>query len=216
MNRPMQGMMIVCAAKLEAAGLEQKLLKTWNLPIHVLGVGKTAAACSLTSLLTKNAPSMVLLFGVCGAYSGLQVSDLCIVTSDVLADEGVCSEQGFLTLQELGLGELGPYSADAHWIEIAKKILHAPVVAGATVSSCSGIDALAEQIAKRTNAQIETMEGAAVAYVCDQFNVPLLHIRCVSNLTGDRARAGWDLQRSVDKVQEAVATFVAALMEEDK
>ena len=48
------------------------------------------------------------------------------------------------------------------------------------------------------------MEGAAVAYVCRQFELPLLHVRAISNWTGDRDRGDWNLGAAVGAVQQAV------------
>jgi futalosine hydrolase len=48
------------------------------------------------------------------------------------------------------------------------------------------------------------MEGAAVAYVCRKLEVPLLHVRAISNWTGDRDRGAWNLGAAVDAVQRAV------------
>jgi futalosine hydrolase len=48
------------------------------------------------------------------------------------------------------------------------------------------------------------MEGAAVAFVCRQLEVPMLHLRAISNWTGDRDRGEWNLGAAVDVVQTAV------------
>ena len=86
----------------------------------------------------------------------------------------------------------------------ASERLSAPLVRGVTVSSCSGTDASSESMYARTHADIETMEGAAVAFVCRQRELPLLQIRAVSNWTGDRGRGEWSLGDAVDAVQRAV------------
>lgn len=54
------------------------------------------------------------------------------------------------------------------------------------------------------SADIETMEGAAVAYVCRQLEVPLLQVRAISNWTGDRGRGECNLGVALELVQRAV------------
>jgi len=191
---------IVCAAAIEGGTLADA----------VIGVGKAAAAMHTTRLLLGERPAWLLLIGVCGAYpeSGLDVGALCLVGEDLLADEGVALPGGgFLGLETMGLGEVGPFLADPTRTHAAARLLAAPVLRGATVSTCSGDDERSRALAVRSGAQVETMEGAAVLQVCRAFDVPVVQLRCVSNRTGDRARAGWDLRRAIDRLHAAVRTL---------
>jgi futalosine hydrolase len=206
--------LVVCASPRECVGLDPS-------PI-VLGVGKAAAAVGMTRALAEAKPSFVILFGVCGAYplrhrddddnATLAVGDLCLVGEEVFGDEGVLAEEGFRSIEDLGLGERGPFAADPRLTADAANLLRAPVVRGATVSTCSGTDARSRAVAHLTRAQVETMEGAAVALACRAAGVSLLQLRCVSNMTGDRKRAGWHLEGAVSRVQEALRS----LLEDDE
>ena len=75
---------------------------------------------------------------------------------------------------------------------------------GATVSTCSGVDLLSRQLHERTHADVETMEGAAVAAICRRCEVPLLHLRAISNWTGDRERSDWNLGAAVDALDRGL------------
>jgi futalosine hydrolase len=194
---------IVCAAPIEAGELADA----------VIGVGKAAAAMHTTELLLRARPPWLLLIGVCGAYadSGLDVGALCLVGEDSLADEGVALADGeFLALATMGLGATGPFTADHPRTQAAASRLAAPIVRGATVSACSGNDALAQALARRSGAQVETMEGAAVLQVCQHLGVPAVQLRCVSNRTGERSRGGWDLRGAVDRLHAGVRVLAGA------
>lgn len=199
--------MIVCAAPLEGLGWADA----------VLGVGKAAAAMRATELLLAARPAWVLLVGVCGAYpaasggTGLAVGDLCLVGEDRLADEGVGIAGGELRgIAALGLGDEGPFAADPARTEAIAARLGIPIVAGATVSTCSGSDELSRAIAARSGAQVESMEGAAVLQVCRHLEVPAVALRCVSNRTGERATAGWDLAGAVARLHAAIGELAGA------
>lgn len=173
------------------------------------GIGKTHSAASLASFLTQKAPDLVLLFGLCGVYPGanapLSVGDLCVVAEDCLADEGVLSDRGFQSLQEMGLGTVGPFAMHTKWsAKLATQLGGLPVVRSATVSTCSGTDAASQAVRDRTGATIENMEGAAAAIVCQQLDVPLVQLRCVSNTTGNRSDAEFDIHGTAAKLQDAV------------
>lgn len=193
--------LFVCATPIEAGELLDEVLVT--------GVGKTAAACALARRLAVEPwPHLVVSFGVCGVHgaeSGLDIGALCFVDSDRFADEGVATEGEFLTLADLGLGTDPVYEMDVRLTHTFAAVLGGcPTVAGSTVSTCSGNDEDARARATRTGARIETMEGAALAHVCQAFDVPMVQLRAISNRTGDRDRAGWDLELACANVQDAV------------
>ena len=206
-------MHILCAyaAAIEAGPLPQEGLEAEFLE---LGVGKTAATRSITLRLAQECPDLVILFGIGGAYPGspLQVGDLCLLTQDALADEGVATDQGFSDLDELALGTVGPFQMDpTHTSAIATMLGLEVETRGATVSSCSGSEQRARELATRSGAQVESMEGAAVAYACADAGVPMVQLRCISNFAGDRAQGCWDLEGSTATLQETVRQVVRGL-----
>jgi futalosine hydrolase len=57
----------------------------------------------------------------------------------------------------------------------------------------------------------ENMEGAGVARVCDQFAVPVLEVRCISNLVEDRNTDNWQLRQACTKAGQAAAVIIKTL-----
>lgn len=203
--------LLLHAAPIEGRGLE-------DLGVHEIGVGKAAATFGAAEAIRRRAGARaVLLFGVAGAYptrhrsdaAPVEVGRVAVVTSDRFGDEGVTTPQGFRDLGAMKLGDVGPFAADPRLCEEARARLGCPAVQGVTVSTCSGADDASARLRERCPAgDVETMEGAAVAYVCRQRELPMLHVRAVSNWTGDRDRGGWDLDAAVDAVQRAVRRLV--------
>lgn len=209
--------LLAYAAAREGASLQSK-----RHPTLELGVGKIAATMSMTTALSGSPdqrPDAVLLFGVCGAYpkrhlrGGLEILELldtCVVVTEFMADDGVLTPSGFLDLGHLELGEVGPISLDPGLSGKLSAELGCPLVSGATVSTGAGSDAISQAYAQRSGAQIETMEGAAVAAVCRNFGVPVAQLRVVSNRTGDRDQSGWDLDGAVGRLGAALEQVIAA------
>ena len=174
---------------------------------------------SLTAALADRRPELVLQLGVCGAYPArhlragiveLSVLDTCVVESEIVVDDGVWTPDEFLDLSRLGLAEGGVMLADAARSRAVADALACPLVAGATVSTGAGTEALSQAYAARSGAQVESMEGGAVAAVCRRFGVAHVQLRVVSNRTGDRALAGWDLDGAIDRLTAAVERVLAA------
>lgn len=186
-----------------------------------LGVGKVAAAVALSDRIARLRPRGVLLFGVAGAYperhkagASLRVGDVVVVERDSFGDEGVVVADGFVDVKSLGmpahdLPAAGPFVLDALRSRLAADRLDAPLVTATTVSACSGSETQSLHLAQRTGADIETMEGAAVAFVCAQLGLPLVHVRVVSNMCGERSRGGWDLGRAVRVLHDAVTQLLS-------
>ena len=187
-----------------------------------IGVGKVAATMGLYSLLvtleSRQPVRAVLLCGFAGAFPErlrqgappVRPGGVCIVGTEVLADEGVATPAGFVDLGAPTAGhgqrlvDTGPFPANPRIAHDAAARLGVPIVRGATVSTCSGSDDLARVVQRRAHADIETMEGAAVAAVCRKREVPLLQLRAISNWTGDRDRGDWNLGVAVDALRAAV------------
>ncbi|MBL8731939.1 MAG: futalosine hydrolase [Planctomycetes bacterium] len=209
--------LVVHAAPLEAPGIAgQRTVE--------LGVGKVAAATNLYAALIGGELAgqridAVLLVGIAGAYPErhrgtpppVRPGELCVVGGDVLADEGVRTERGFVDFgapafgHDRSLVDAGPFPASPRLSQFAAARLGVPIVRGATVSTCSGSEATSRELYERTHADVESMEGAAVAAVCRRREVPLLHVRAISNWTGDRERAEWDIGRAVEALRAGVA-----------
>ena len=108
-------------------------------------------------------------------------------------DEGVHTPNGFSSLADLGLPATLTVEADRELTTRLAGVLGVPVVSGATVSTCSGTDALSEARAV-AGAAVETMEGAAIGLVPAR-GTPCPGLACARSAIGpgNRDRAGWDV-----------------------
>lgn len=155
-----------------------------------------------------------------------------LASRSTFADEGLASGAGFQSLAEMGFpmldepvigpGQGGPSLGlsdglvrplgavvnERDEVGAAAGITIAPI---ATVSTCSGTDALALEVARRTGALAECMEGAAIGLVCARLAVPFAELRVISNTTGERARQRWDIRGALAGLGELAAAVVGAM-----
>ncbi len=175
-----------------------------DMGVVVCGVGKSAGAAAVARVLDPDRHAGVVSIGLAGALpgSGLQIGDIVIASQMVLADEGSENPDGFTDLGAMGFGPMRDRSvsasSDPELVRLlASAIGSARVGTIATVSTCSGTDARAREIARRTGAIAEAMEGAAVALAAQltaDGALPVIEIRAISNTTGDRPNQRWDLE----------------------
>ena len=63
---------------------------------------------------------------------------------------------------------------------------------------------------------VESMEGAALHYVCLMEKIPFLQIRSVSNVTGDRDKTRWKLKEAGKNLNEALVLLIQKLENADE
>jgi futalosine hydrolase len=79
-----------------------------------------------------------------------------------------------------------------------------------TVSLVSGDALTARKRFERHQALAENMEGSAVVQTCLRFGIPVLEIRGISNLAGDRDKSHWRLDMSMGHCHAVVRRLLNA------
>jgi futalosine hydrolase len=205
-------LLVVVAVEAEANALPAMP----NTRVVVSGIGRTNAAVAVTrTVLSMEHCCCVLNVGVGGSLPGgsLSIGDVVYGTSAIYAEEGLCTPDGFIDIAGMGLS-LGLDHGNAIVPDAACVAAASTVSAGvpiATVATCSGSDAQAKAIARRTNAAVEAMEGAAVLHAARLLNVPALEVRAISNTTGDRDTQVWDLPAAFASLGRVVPAVCLAL-----
>lgn len=189
----------------------------------VSGVGKGNAAGAVARALDPAVHARVLSIGVAGALpgSGLSIGDVVDADRASYADEGSLNPDGFVTIAQMGFGPLADVCGPGTGLD-QTGVPCEPLLQGerwgtvpfalrvggvATVSTCSGCDALAAEVARRTGAIAEDMEAAAVGFSVARLarGVRLSALKVISNTTGDRAGQTWDLRRAFERLREVAS-----------
>jgi futalosine hydrolase len=187
-------------ARGRVAGRDVAVLRT--------GVGPVNAAHAVTLFLAQERAETVVCCGVGGAYPGvLDLLDVACAETELYADLGADSPDGFLDMAALGFPviEREPPLFSRLPLGVFPISRRLPF---ATRTTCTGTDAAAREIAARTGAAIESMEGAAVVHVCLRMGVPVGEVRAVSNMVGNRDRGAWRVREAAAAAQDAVLRWI--------
>lgn len=189
----------------------------------ITGVGPVETAVRLTAFLaqTTSPLSGVVNIGVAGAYildgrDNARVLDICLAERELLADFGLCSEIEVQPLRGERLAIEDTFDLDPALLHRAESLLAAasiPYRRGvfATVSCASATRTRGDMLARRHQALCENMEGAAAARACRHFGLPMLELRCISNLVEDRNLQNWHLQKACARCGEVAALVIQGL-----
>jgi futalosine hydrolase len=211
---------LLCAAtelEIEATRnfIEQRPTLRSKVSVLITGVGLTAATYSLTKAIATQRPQFVLQAGICGSLSGfLKPGDLVVVEKETIGDLGVMEKGSFRPLSELDFIKTkeAPWEDDRLTNNVALlKRTNLKIVDAVTVNE---ITTSKERIAFYRDvlkANIETMEGAALHYVCLMEKVPFLQLRSVSNFVGEREKQKWTITESIAQLNMEVQSMLVKL-----
>lgn len=214
----------IAATEIEMAPLRQLLAGREQRWLTLVGgVGPVETALRLTKFLCQHGGPLsgIVNFGVAGAYlqpvgqQQADLLDLCLAEREILGDFGVCLPAGMEPLAEELTGAIA-FVLDAELRGRAGQILVKRGLAfhpGAfvTVSGASGSRLRGEDLRRRWQGLCENMEGAAVARVCADFALPLLEIRCISNMVEDRNPHNWRLAEACGRAADTAFLLLEEL-----
>jgi len=178
-----------------------------RIDVLISGIGAIFTTFHLTQVLLQNEYDLVICAGIAGSLSSeLKIGDVVNVVSEEFADLGIEDKTDFLTLFELGFlnkndfpflnGQLNAAKSDG-WLKLKK-------VHGITVNKSHGNGESIKALNSKFSAQVESMEGAAVLYVCTQLNVPCHQIRAISNYVEPRDSSNWDIPLALENLKKSM------------
>ncbi|MDI6791112.1 MAG: futalosine hydrolase [Thermodesulfobacteriota bacterium] len=198
--------LVAGSTELEINLLRREVSAPGKLDFLVTGVGPVESAISLTKFLEREQADGVILFGVGGAYTEKEVDvlDICLAEEERFGDSGIAmdddihyfSDEMLTGKQDFDLRNSLSDQVESKLMALGMPFKKGPFV---TVHACSGTLKRGNVLRDKFNAICENMEGAAMARVCELYGVPLLELRCISNMVEDRDTSGWKIKEAVAK-----------------
>ena len=174
-----------------------------NLPVDILitGIGLTSTTYSLTKQLNIKRPDVVIQAGIGGCFDkSIQLGSVFAVKQDTFADMGVKEPGKLKTLFELGLVPENQFPFSKGWLVNKSDFLKKVTLKKVKAVSVNEITTAKKKIAlykEKFDPVVESMEGAALHYVCGMEKIPFLQIRSISNYIGERNKQKWKMKDSI-------------------
>lgn len=196
--------------KSAACVMKYGVIKDFSVDFLVTGVGGVLTAYALTKTLAAKKYDMVINAGIAGSFiTDLTIGEVVFVETDQFADLGIEDKDAFFTLFEKGFlnenetpfqnGKLkNPNNFD---LELKK-------VTAITVNTTHGNKQTIKLFQHKFGSDIESMEGAACAYVCAKENIKYMQIRSISNYVEERDQAKWDIPLAIEKLNKKLYTII--------
>jgi len=215
--------LIVTAVPEEQQAIQNQINKRKALSVEpeflCTGASVPFTVFALTQHLSNHSSiDLCINAGICGSFSDeYPIGSALNIVSDTFADIGIVKTEKSTDMFEAGFWQANRNGFSGKNLKNKTQISTGlPEVSGITVNMTSG---RSEQIRRRINKynpDTESMEGAGFAFVCENYKLPWLQIRAVSNLIAERHLQKWDIPLALEQVGLAVAAFLESLVNSKK
>ena len=197
--------LIVAATELEISLFHESFPEA---DILITGVGAAPATYHITRRLHQVDYLLVIQAGIAGTFDpAVRLGEVHVVARDRFGDLGALVKDTFSSIFEMGLADSNQHPFRNGWLYNEAGIIEKtglPVVSAITINTISDVHTFHAET-------IESMEGAALHYVCLQQEVPFLQLRSVSNIVGERNKENWQLQQAITSLNQTLAAIYLTL-----
>jgi futalosine hydrolase len=184
-----------------------------DIDVLITGIGLTAATYSLSKQFMLKKPELVIQAGVAGCFDlSVQLGEVLMVKQDTIADQSVVELKKLKTLFDLNLVPHDQHPYKNGWlVNPLKKISGLPgikKVNGISVNQITTDAGMIKFYRKTFKPVTESMEGAALHYVCLLENITFIQLRSISNYIGERNKKKWDMQDSIKNLNETLFKLI--------
>ncbi|MGE5106921.1 MAG: futalosine hydrolase [Sphingobacteriales bacterium] len=188
----------------------------FNLDVLVSGIGLTASAHALTKQLNMKKPDLVVQAGVAGCFDkNVPLGAVVAVKQETVADQSVVELNSLKTLFKLKLVPHNQFPYKKGWLINPDKNLFKRIklkaVNGISVNEITTDKKKINFYKEEFNPVVESMEGAALHYVCLMEEIPFLQIRSVSNYIGERNKKKWNMSDSINNLNKELIRLLENL-----
>ena len=195
------------------SNFEQLLVcKYKKLEINVLitGVGMVATAYHTGKVLNDTYDGAFNI-GICGSYNrNLEMGAVVTIYEDTFSELGAEDGDDFLTLENLKLE--GTTKITNHKLQISNSVIELlPRVSGITVNTTHGNEETINKVFQKFHPMVESMEGAAFMFACENENIPYAQIRAISNYVEKRDRDAWNIPLAIENLNKKFLEILNSL-----
>lgn len=208
--------LIAAATPIEITPLLTELRKgkfdSLELDVLITGIGLTATTFSLMEQFRIKRPGLVIQAGVGGCFDkNIPLGKVVAVKMETIADQSVIELNKLKTLFDLKLVPQDQFPFKRGWLvnnsPHLKKVKLKKVI-GISVNEITTSPEKVKFYRKKFNPVIESMEGAALYYVCLKEKIPFIQIRAVSNYIAERNKKNWNMKESIENLNKELITII--------
>lgn len=187
-----------------------------HIDVLITGVGLTATTYNLQKQLQVKKPDLVIQAGIGGCFdTTMPLGTVVSIKKDTIADLGVLEKKQLYNVFDMGFAKPDQFPYKKGWL--VNPGLHLlkrnslKKVAAISVNQISSSPQTIRLYKAKYKPVVESMEGAALHYVCLMENIPFLQLRSISNYTGERNKRNWKIKESVANLNNELIRLLNSL-----
>lgn len=189
-----------------------------DIDVLITGIGLTATTYNLTKYFSLKKSSLVIQAGVGGCFDkNVSLGSVLAIKQETIADESVIELKSLKTLFDLQLVPQNRFPYEKGWLVNPNKDLlkktKLKIVKGVSVNEITTSKQKIEFYKKAFNPVVESMEGAALHYVCLMEKISFVEIRSVSNYIGERNKKKWNMKESIVNLNNALQRLLTIVQQ---
>lgn len=190
-----------CLVKKKSQNLFQTEFKDKEIYILITGVGIHSVSYELGKWSDLSI-DWAINAGIAGAFDkSILIGEVVIIKEEFFSELGVEDGREFLRASVVGLGNERVYPKKLYIPNDLRKLRR---VRGITVNTVHGGVQSIKRVKKMFQPQVETMEGAAFYYACNQNQWRCVQIRSVSNYVEKRNKEKWNIPLAIQNLNQVL------------
>ncbi len=213
--------LVIAATAIEIFPFLEKLRSSdsWpgsaNVDVLLTGIGLTATTYSLTRQFGLKRPDLVIQAGVGGCFdSRIKPGTVLAIKRETIADQSVIELNELKSLFDLKLVPQDQYPYTKGWLVNKNELLKITGLKKVNGISVNEISTSPKKIAfyrQHFDPVVESMEGAALHYVCLMEKIPFIQLRSISNAIGERNKKKWNMKEAVANLNKELIKLLDKL-----
>ncbi|MGZ5220825.1 MAG: phosphorylase family protein [Chitinophagaceae bacterium] len=182
----------------------------------ITGIGLTATTYSITKQIQLRRPGIIIQAGIGGCFDkNIPLGSVLAIKQEAIGDQVVIEKGKMKSLFDLGLVPQDQFPFSKGWLINKSGVLKKTKlkkVKGITTNEITTSKQKITLYRDTFNPVVESLEGAALHYVCLQEKIPFLQIRGVSNYIGERNKKNWDMKNSITNLNKELILLLDSLV----
>jgi futalosine hydrolase len=183
------------------------------------GVGVMHATKTIMEICHLHKPDLIIQAGIAGSYNKqLALGNVYTVSADRLADVGAQDHENFLSVYDLELEDQTHTPYTNGWLfntELPYPVFFSGFnpLSSITVNTATGNQATIDLWQNLYKPSLETMEGAALHYVCLTEKIAFVQLRAISNYVTPRNKNTWQIGLAVTNLNDVLISYLKSIAE---
>ncbi len=177
----------------------QKKIAKHQVDFVITGIGLVASAFAASKIDLKSY-DLIISAGIAGSFDKkIALGDCVQIKEERIIELGAEDDKNWLRTKAMGLNEPDTFSLKITQLpqSIKQKLSKLKKVKAISANTAHGNSKSIASILSLYPAQIESMEGASIAYAADKIKVTLLAIRSISNYVEKRDKSKWQIPLAI-------------------